>query len=277
MRRVHEYDVCPAARHCRRHGGLSPLDPAGPPGATGRDRAPSAPEHIVALLPVVALAISGGLATIRPPGPALRSSIQHFAAGVVFAVAAGELLPEVKHALTPLQVVASFTLGVLVMFALERLSSAAGGEKARESSNPGGLMATIGIDVTLDGVLLGIGFAAGATTGILLAVALTLEALSLGSAVAVGLVAAGWQARTSFLVTAATGLLFLIGTGLGVLVLHGVSFGIMALVLSFGLAALLYLVTEELLVEAHEVPETPIATAMFFAGFLTLVVLGMVV
>lgn len=39
------------------------------------------------------------------------------------------------------------------------------------------------------------------------------------------------------------------------------------MVLSAGLAALLFLVTEELLVEAHEVKETPAITASFFLGF----------
>ena len=42
--------------------------------------------------------------------------------------------------------------------------------------------------------------------------------------------------------------------------------------LSFGCAVLPYLVTEKLLVEAHEVPETPLVTAMFFAGSLLLFV-----
>ena len=36
-----------------------------------------------------------------------------------------------------------------------------------------------------------------------------------------------------------------------------------------------YLATEELLVEAHEVPETPLATATFFAGFLLLMMVEM--
>ena len=40
--------------------------------------------------------------------------------------------------------------------------------------------------------------------------------------------------------------------------------------LSFGLIALLYLVTEELLVEAHETPDKPWVAAMFFIGFLLL-------
>ena len=43
--------------------------------------------------------------------------------------------------------------------------------------------------------------------------------------------------------------------------------------LSFGLMALLYLVTEELLVEAHEKPDSPLISAMFFIGFLALLTL----
>jgi ZIP family zinc transporter len=43
--------------------------------------------------------------------------------------------------------------------------------------------------------------------------------------------------------------------------------------LAFGLMALLYLVTEELLVEAHEKPDTPLITGMFFVGFLSIVLL----
>jgi ZIP family zinc transporter len=38
---------------------------------------------------------------------------------------------------------------------------------------------------------------------------------------------------------------------------------------------LLYLATEELLVEAHEVPETTFATATFFGGFLVLMLIDL--
>lgn len=47
--------------------------------------------------------------------------------------------------------------------------------------------------------------------------------------------------------------------------------------LAFGVAALLYLVTEELLVEAHEAPEKPLQTAMFFGGFILLFMIDMLV
>ncbi len=49
----------------------------------------------------------------------------------------------------------------------------------------------------------------------------------------------------------------------------------MELVLSFGLSALLFLVTEELLTEAHEEKETVWHTSIFFGGFLLFLILGM--
>ena len=47
--------------------------------------------------------------------------------------------------------------------------------------------------------------------------------------------------------------------------------------LGIGTVALLYLVTEELLVEAHEVPETPWAISAFFLGFLLFLAIEMLV
>lgn len=45
-------------------------------------------------------------------------------------------------------------------------------------------------------------------------------------------------------------------------------------ILGFDIGALLYLVAEELLTEAHEVEDTPFITAMFFPGFLLPLLLG---
>ncbi|MEI6824590.1 MAG: hypothetical protein WCK54_03285 [Desulfuromonadales bacterium] len=52
--------------------------------------------------------------------------------------------------------------------------------------------------------------------------------------------------------------------------LVGASDSIIGAALSFSAAALLYLVTEELLMEAHTVQEEPISTLVLFAGFLTI-------
>lgn len=56
--------------------------------------------------------------------------------------------------------------------------------------------------------------------------------------------------------------------------LGGAEKPILAAVLAFGAAALLFLAVEELLVEAHEQAETTLSAAMFFAGFLIIYVLG---
>ena len=57
--------------------------------------------------------------------------------------------------------------------------------------------------------------------------------------------------------------------------LGGLSGAPFAAVLGFGSAALLYPVTDELLVQAHEIPETPLTTAAFFASVLALLVIEM--
>lgn len=70
-------------------------------------------------------------------------------------------------------------------------------------------------------------------------------------------------------------LLVVVGGFIGGVFLPGLASNLMELVLAFGVAALLFLVTEELLNEAHEQAETPLLTSMFFVGFLVFMVLGM--
>ena len=61
------------------------------------------------LIPVAATLLGGVVATFRTPGERLRSFVQHFAAGVVFAAVAGELLPEITRGHQPLGVVIGFS------------------------------------------------------------------------------------------------------------------------------------------------------------------------
>ena len=55
---------------------------------------------------------------------------------------------------------------------------------------------------------------------------------------------------------------------LGNYFLTGASTAIISAILAFGVAALLYLVTEELLIEAHTVQEKPTSVLWLFSGFL---------
>lgn len=217
------------------------------------------------LIPAAAAVLGAAVALWRPPGPAVRAAVQHFAAGVVFAAAAGEILPDLKHAGSPVPVLIGGALGVALMLLVKNLGGRAKG--------PLSIVAVIGIDILLDGLVLGIGFAAGARQGMLLTVALTLEVLFLGLSITSSLVESlGTRAR-ALLTVAGIALLLPLGALLGTPVGRLPAVWLTGF-FAFGLVALLYLVVEELLVEAHEGgPEPPWVTATFFAGFLLLLLL----
>jgi len=231
---------------------------------------------IFILLPVVAIIVGGAIAAFRPPGPQLQSYLQHFAAGVVFAAAAGEVLPEIMHERSALALIVGFSLGVAAMLGIKQLTERLGQNQDGQAGQPTRLMLVVGIDLLIDGLLVGVGFAAGAKVGLLLTIALTLEILFLGLSTAAELTESGASRGRIIAISAGLGLLVALGAAVGVTLLSGLSGGALAAVLAFGAAALLYLVTEELLVEAHEIPDTPLITASFFLGFLVLFVIEMI-
>lgn len=222
--------------------------------------------------PALAVSAGGILAAYRPPSAAVRSGVQHFAAGVLFCALATELLPDVVHRRLPLVTIGGFALGVAVMLAMKRMTEGSGKRGGIRAKSPRSLLLTLGVDIALDGLLISVGFVAGAKQGLLLTIALALEVLFLGIAGAVALGATGASKAKIIATTSGFGGLLLAGAGAGTLLLAGTSGAMIDAVLSFGLAALLYLVTEELLVEAHEEPETPVLTAMFFLGFIVLLI-----
>ncbi|CAM3448218.1 Transporter [Deinococcus saxicola] len=233
---------------------------------------------LLTLIPVAATILGGVVASFRPPGPCVRSFVQHFAAGVVFAAVAGELLPEITAGHQPLGVVIGFVLGVGLMLAVRALVGRLEPEDAETDEKDAdaaprsatSLLAAVGIDILIDGLLIGVGFAAGERVGTLLVVALTLELLFLGLSVAASLGQRGVARTQSILTVGGLSLLVIVGAAVGGTLLRGLTGLPLEIVLSFGAAALLFLVTEELLVEAHEVKETPWITSAFFLGFIAL-------
>ncbi|MFA5957801.1 ZIP family metal transporter [Hyphomicrobium sp.] len=215
-------------------------------------------------IPVIAAVFGAMLAAYQRPGAAVTSAIQHFAAGVVFAAAAGEVLPDVKHgtSLWPIVIGGGAGIGTMLLFK----------ELGERTSGQTGLAALVGLDLFIDGLVLGLGFAASAKAGLLLTIALTLEVLFLGLSLAAELGEAALSRVRSVAIVGGAALLLPAGafaaSGIAQL-----SPAVLSGFLSFGLVALLYLVTEELLVEAHETPDRPWVTALFFIGFLLLLVL----
>lgn len=232
-----------------------------------------------ALIPVVTMNLGGAIALVRQPSGSVRSMILHFAAGVVFSVVAVEILPDIVKEHQPIMVIIGFSLGLITMLAIKRFSEHKTGEKVNinDSKLPVSLLVAVGVDIFIDGLLLGISFNAGKKEGLLLAIALGLELLSLGIATSTELRQNKLSKfRTSGLIFALT-MIFFLSAVLGSSLLSNLSPEYLELVLSFGLSALLFLVTEELLLEAHEEEETAWHTAIFFLGFLIFLILGMVV
>ena len=234
---------------------------------------------LYASIPIAAMILAAVIALVRAPSAPVRSAIMHLAVGIVFAVVAVELLPAIIHSDALVAVVIGFSVGVGLMLVLRELleeSESVGGEAvAPQVRSAVGFIAAIGVDLFIDGLMLGVGFAAGEKAGVLLAIALTLETVSLGLAISTSLRERSWSRGRTLRIVGLLSLLMVAGTFIGGLGARYAPAAVLPGVLAFGAAALLFLVTEELLEEAHEVKETPLLTTMFFVGFLALMVLEM--
>lgn len=236
---------------------------------------------LYSLAPAIGIVIGGCLAAWLRPGIRFRSYIQHFAAGVVFAAIGVEILPDVMHRDSPLAAAVGFAAGVVAMLVIREFSRAA--ERSGEAASTGGrrswaLVAAVVVDVLVDGMLIGIAFAAGESQGLLVALSITGCTVSLGLATAASLLGGGSSPARAASLTSALAVVPVIGAVGGALIAGSLDDRSMEALLAFTCAALLYLVTEELLVEAHaeqEGPETPLTTAVFFVGFLALLIAAM--
>jgi zinc transporter, ZIP family len=234
---------------------------------------------LFSIAPAVGMAGGGALAAWCKPGRTVRSYIQHLAAGIVFAAVGVEILPDVMHRGNPFAMACGFAVGVAAMLAIRALSRRAESSGKSGPGLPWPLIGAVSVDIFVDGMLVGVGFAVGARQGLLLTIALTGCAVSLGLATAVSVLRPGttpWRALT---ITSMIAVLPIAGAALGALVTSILSGKWLVGILAFTCAALLYLIAEELLVEAHESQqpkrESAFTTAVFFAGFLAVLLIDM--
>jgi ZIP family zinc transporter len=227
------------------------------------------------LLPSVVAAVTAGvgggaLATLWAPGRWVTSYIQHFAGGVVIAAVALKVAPDIEDTgARPVLVLGGFALGGLFMIGV-KWATLRIEQRQRRRGKPWGLTAAAAIDTAIDGVIIGTGFALGEGIGTVLSLALGLELFFLTLSVGSSFRQEHGSRWTTVGVTSGISLLLLAGALGGRALLEGASTTALAVMLSFGSAALLYLVTEELLVETRLPEETLVSTAMFFLGFLAI-------
>ncbi len=220
---------------------------------------------LFSLIASAALLASGAIGSWIPISKKAASAFQHFAAGVVFAAVATELLPLVVSSPLKIDIAAGFLIGMAAMLGIRLID--------QKSTSSFGMAAGIGIDLFVDGLLIGLAFSTSQKSGILILIALTIEVLSLGLSLMPTLIrknlSAAFRAASLFVLCS----LIPVGAVIGALVISIIPHEFYEAALAFGVSALLYLVTEELLVEAHETRDTLWTTASFFVGFLAIMLL----
>lgn len=225
--------------------------------------------------PVLAGILGGVVPSVRTPSAAMVSGVQHFAAGIVMAAVAGEVLPDLRSRGPLWLIVVGFSAGVAVLVALRRFDGHVEHQDGDDVGElPVGFLTVVAVDLFIDGLLVATGATVSSRTAIIITIALTVEVLFLGLAVALRLAGSGMPRIRAAATTSALSLVIAVGGVSGAVALGRAGNTVLTLVLAFAAAALLWLVVEELLVEAHETPERPWMAVMFFAGFLILYGLG---
>lgn len=222
---------------------------------------------LYAAAPTVAVPVGGFVVTRTSISPKVRSALQHFAAGGLVAVIGVEL-PAQLHERAPWAVAVGVAVGTAFMLALDAGSGRLERKGGRWASV--GFQAVVGVDFLIDGLLLGVSLVHDSSLGLLLAIALTLEDLVTGLSLALTLQeerpgeARIRVPRTMSLLALALPLGAVVGGFAGDWV-SGYSYTV---VLAFAAVAMLFLVFEELLREAHDVAESTWTTGMLFGGLL---------
>ena len=85
----------------------------------------------LAAFPVLAGIIGALIVVFRTPSEALVSGVQHFAAGVVLAAVAGEVLPELRERGPLWLIVIGFAAGVAVPLAMRHIEGGESGTASR--------------------------------------------------------------------------------------------------------------------------------------------------
>jgi len=230
---------------------------------------------LYALIPFFTFIFGGLIASIRKPSNTWQSIIQHFSSGVVFAVVAVDMLPEISKSHQALQVTIGFIGGVLLMLFIRVYAERVEEKAFHQSGLPFAMLGAVGVDVVVDGFLIGVSFAASQQTGQFLTLALGLEMFSLGLALSTSLNQAAINRIKSNGIVAILASIVVASAVISHWLIDFMPASSIPLLLAFGLASLLYLVTEELLHEAHQLPDNAYITATFFIGFLIFLILSM--
>lgn len=210
----------------------------------------------------------GGLASeaVNVSERALSLSL-HLAAGIVLAVVGLELMPEALTA-TPVWVpIVAFVAGGVFFIGIEHLIGFVQGRLApdRRSTGPLGIFSGVSLDLFSDGVMIGTASILNPSLALLLALGQVPADVPEGFAAVATLRRAGVRRRTRLLMALSFTLAILAGAALGYFALRGAPEVVTLSVLALTGGALMSVVVEEMVTEAHE-GETSLLGPLFLTG-----------
>lgn len=227
---------------------------------------------VYGFIPMIVALIGGWIASFYTPQKKWMSALQHFVAGIVIGAATIELLPKILGKSSPWTIGIGFVLGALAMLGVHEFAHFLA-KKGKKSTLPIGMIIGSALDLFLDGLLIGVSFLAGTSGGVLIAISLSFCAFFLVMALSSSLSNRQIKKSHQGLIILLTTLLLPIGAFVGSVVISHFPQTVLTETLAFGVAALLFLGIEELLVEAHGSHDTLPISSCFFLGFLVILLL----
>ena len=231
------------------------------------------PEFLIvmglAMLPALANILGGSLAEVfYVPARALSLAL-HLAAGIVLAVVGLELMPRALDATARWVPLIAFVAGGAVFIALDHLIGHVQARLGRSREEVGALtiFGGVSIDLFSDGILIGTGTVLSPGLGLLLALGQVPADVPEGFATVATLRRAGIRRRTRLLLSAAFPVPVLLGAALGFLALRSAPELLTLSVLALTGGALVAVVVEEMVSEAHEGHTSRLGPMFLTGGF----------
>ena len=203
------------------------------------------------------------------PGKRFRAVIAHLVGGLVLGIAAADLMPAASNSGHPVALAIGFCLGFSLLLVINAVL------KDPEDSSKQGLprpmlLLTLPflVDSLIDGLVVGISSDAAEQQWVIpVAVALEMGLATLGLGTLLSHGAGRWRSGVSGVLMAVT---YVIGLSISLLVTNGLKGAALTGTLAFGTAALIYLVVEEVMKEAHARGEddSGLVNVAFFIGLL---------
>lgn len=231
---------------------------------SSRDRA-----VLVQIVPALALIGGGVLGSRFHPQQRLRGIIAHLVGGLVLGTAAADLMPAASRSGHLLALAFGFCLGFSLLLVINAvLTEPKAAETAQQLRPLLILLLPFLVDSLIDGLVVGISSDATDHGWIIpLAVALEMGFTAVGVGTLLGRGAGRWRSTLGGALMAA---LYLVGLGISGSLANWLKGPALTGLLAFGTAALIYLVIEEVMKEAHADGEddSGVVNLAFFVGLL---------